>query len=136
MKKVTAVLSIFLYLMPIDSKADWFSSTKSIHQCIDKKSDICISAELPNNMNSYEKQSFVVTLDSKVLINDLNVSLWMHMDCGERSHPGAPVTVQQIDTNRFLVTNAHFFMIGKWEVVVRLSANQFYEIRIPIEIKL
>jgi hypothetical protein len=126
-------LTLFVLLSPSLSWAFWFK-TATVQRCDPEETHICVTVELPNNLNSFEEQSFTFHFPANIKVENVKVSLWMHMDCGKRSHPGAPVTLEQIDKTKFLVHNAHFFMIGSWEIVLNFEKQKQYEIRIPVDI--
>jgi YtkA-like protein len=110
---------------------DGHSHTPNV--CSTKNPDVCAHLGIYGTLKSSVANRFIVDIltPGNAAYSNLKVVLWMP----DMGHGSSPVSLQDIGSNHYMVTDAWFIMKGKWAVKLNFDFNgQNLDIEIPVEI--
>lgn len=127
-----AILLVFALCSINQAQAEGF---KSPTYCHTELKNLCASISYEAKPVMGEAFEFVVDLtasDSDLAkVSGIKAELWMP----SMGHGSAPVRVERIGANQFLVTEAYFVMDGAWDVNVEvMTSSGSLKFAIPFEL--
>lgn len=131
-------LAIFAILLGMGSWA-FAHENHTEEVCHPSHQQLCVHLGYDQAPQLEEEFQFVahVVAPANVLaqVRGVKVDLWMDMGSGH-GHGSAPVSVQRLNTDHFLVKEAFFVMPGVWLVRVNVIVGQkTYNFSFPFEVK-
>jgi len=101
--------------------------------CSTKNPAVCAHLGIHKDLKAGEASEFIVDImtPNGEAYTNLSVVLWMPA----MGHGSAPVTLQDMGHNHYLVSNAQFIMAGQWVVKLGFDfAGEALAIEVPVEI--